>query len=34
MIKKKGKINGKILLKYIEREYEKNIEEKLYIKPN
>jgi uncharacterized protein (TIGR00303 family) len=34
MIKQKGKINGKILLKYIEREYEKNIEEKLYIKPN
>jgi uncharacterized protein (TIGR00303 family) len=34
MIKKKGKINGKILLKYIEREYEKNIEEKLYVKSN
>lgn len=29
MIKQKGKINGKILLKHIEREYEKNIEEKI-----
>jgi uncharacterized protein (TIGR00303 family) len=28
MMKEKGKINGKFLLKYIEREYEKNIEEK------
>lgn len=32
MIKEKGKLNGKILLKYIEKEYEKNIEEKIYIK--
>jgi NaMN:DMB phosphoribosyltransferase len=32
MIKEKGKLNGEILLKYIEREYEKNIEEKIYVK--
>ncbi len=32
IIKERGKLNGKKLLKYIEKEYEKNIEEKLYIK--
>ena len=32
ILKGKGKWNGKILLKYIEREYEKNIEENLYLK--
>lgn len=34
MIKEKGRLNGEIFLKYLEREYEKNIEEKLYIKPS
>jgi uncharacterized protein (TIGR00303 family) len=34
MMKEKGKLSGEILLKHLEREYEKNIQEKLYVKPS